>query len=478
MKKNIKIQTAKKTSKVANVKPAPVEPPVVETVSAEETQETKEDTKVSVSQITPKNLVGTTTSKLDANHRVELLGLADEIFRKDPNAEKRFTLEVRESVNSIVAAGVVASLADEAIYGDSTFSAVLKGTMYPQLVVTAKDMGITLPNIKSLPTDTDGNVTIESKQIKVSKPAKEQLKEEHAIEDEKPEIDPVKVANMDEEALKKALNYILITGPKKASIKTTLVSVVDFMRTYRMTLADKAENTAEAKLKYDNYTVDQWLMDAFSYVKPTFLLHGIGRGLCSMVSLEKGPVSSFTILRKALTNTDDGKVAWDDQSVADGTKAIIYLVAQSCIESEEKNLEALDKKAKDYKEVSQKYKDSIQHYKDILGWVMTPDEGYITEFMKRVDEDKDPFAIKLYNRIMNEYYPNKARGGYKNMDYLIVQRLGLICNMFKPEDSKDKTFSDANLAEPIPYTEEEIKAMRQAEAEAAAEKKAEESKNA
>lgn len=478
MKKNNKIQTAKKTTKVANVKAAPEEVPVVETVTAEEPKEVKEESKVTVSQMTTKNMVGTTTSKLDANHRVELLGLADSIFRQDPNAEKKFTLEVRESVNSIVAAGVIASLADEAVYGDSTFSAVLKGAMYPQLVVTAKDMGITLPNIKSLPTDTDGNVTIESKQIKVSKPAKEQLKEEHAIEEEKPEIDPVKVAALDEEALKKALNYLLIIGPKKTNIKNTLVSVVDFMRTYRMTLADKAENTAEAKLKYDNYTVDQWLMDAFSYVKPTFLLHGIGRGLCSMVSLEKGPVSSFTILRKSLTNTDDGKVAWDDQSIADGTKAIIYLVAQSCIESEEKNLEALDKKAKDYKEVSQKYKDSIQHYKDILGWIMTPDSDYISGFMKRVDEDKDPFAIKLYNRILNEYYPGKARGGYKNMDYLVTQHLGIICNMFKPEDMKDKTFSVANLAEPVAYTEEEIKAMREAEAKAAAEKKAEESKNA
>lgn len=483
-KNNSNIQKKSKTTTVKNAEKkvaipaaAPEEPTVVETVEAE-TVETEKSTEVNVSQITTKNMTGSTSSKLDANHRVALLDLADSIFRRDPNAEQRFTVEIRENVNAIVAAGVVASLADEAVYGDSTFSAVLKGTMYPQLVVTAKDMGITLPNIKALPTNKDGDVQIESKQIKVSKQAKEKLAEEHAIEEEKPELDPVKVAQMDEDALRKALNYLLIVGPKKTNIKTTLVNVVDFMREYRMNLADKAENAADAKLKYDNYTVDQWLMDAFSYVKPTFLLHGIGRGLCSMVSLEKGPVSAFCILRKSLTNPDDKTVVWDDQSIADGVKAIVYLVAKNAIDDEQKNLDALDKKAKDYKDVSAKYQASIKHYQDILNWLGTPDADYISGFLKRVDEDKDPFAIKLMGRLADAYYPGKARGGFKNYDYNIVQHMGIICNMFKDELSKDETYMEANLSDLVAYTEDEIREMRKAEAEAAAAEKKEETKNA
>lgn len=470
-------KTQKKTTKVNN-KPAaaPTETAVVETVEA--TVEPPKKDQVNPSQINAKNLAGSTQSSLDANHRVDLLHLADDIFRKDPDAERKFSLEVRDGVNAIVAAGVVAAIADEAVYGNSTFSAVLNHTMYPQLVVAAKDMGIALPNIKALPVDENGNVTVDSKEVKVSKEAKEKLTEEHAIEDEKPELDPVKVASMSEEDLKKALQYLLIVGPKKTNIKNTLVSVVDFMRTYRMTMADKAENAAEAKLKYDDYTVDQWLMDAFSYVKPTFLLHGIGRGLITMASLDKSPISSFCILRKTLSDPETGQPVWDEQSIADAVKAIIYLVANNAIADEQKNLDALDKKAKDYKDVSEKYKNSIQHYKDILGYVTNPDPEIISSLIEKMDKDKDPVAIKIYGRIKDQYYPNSARGGFKNMDYNIVQHAGIICNMFKPLADQDETYAEINLHDLVAYTTEEIKEMREAEAKAAAEAKKEEGKNA
>lgn len=469
-------KTQKKTTKVNKPAAAPAEAAVVETV--ETIVESPKKDQVNPSQINTKNLAGSTQSSLDANHRVDLLHLADDIFRKDPDAERKFSLEVRDGVNAIVAAGVVAAIADEAVYGNSTFSAVLNHTMYPQLLVAAKDMGITLPNVKALPVDENGNVTVDSKEVKVSKEAKEKLTEEHAIEDEKPELDPVKVANMSEEDLKKALQYLLIVGPKKTNIKNTLVSVVDFMRTYRMTMADKAENSAEVKLKYDDYTVDQWLMDAFSYVKPTFLLHGIGRGLITMASLDKSPISSFCILRKTLSDPETGQPVWDEQSIADAVKAIIYLVANNAIADEQKNLDALDKKAKDYKDVSEKYKNSIQHYKDILGYVTNPDPEIVSSLIEKMDKDKDPVAIKIYGRIKDQYYPNSARGGFKNMDYNIIQHAGIICNMFKPFADQDETYAEINLHDLVAYTTEEIKEMREAEAKAAAEAKKEDSKNA
>ena len=471
-------KTQKKTTKVNN-KPAaaPTETAVVETVETT-VEPPKKDKEVNPSQINTKNLAGKTNSALDANHRVDLLTLADDIFRKDPDAERKFSLEVREGVNAIVAAGVVAAIADEAVYGNSTFSAVLNHTMYPQLLVAAKDMGITLPNVKELPVDENGNVTVDSKEVKVSKAAKEKLAEEHAIEDEQPELDPVKVAAMSEDDLKKALQYLLIVGPKKTNIKNTLVSVVDFMRTYRMTLADKAENSAEAKLKYDDYTVDQWLMDAFAYVKPTFLLHGIGRGLITMASLDKSPISSFCILRKSLTDPETGKPVWDEQSIADAVKAIIYLVANNTIADEQKNLDALDKKAKDYKDVAEKYENSIQHYKDILNYVTNPDPEIVSSLIEKMDKDKDSAAQKIYGRIKDQYYPNSARGGFKNMDYNIVQHAGIICNMFKPIADRDETYSEMNIHDLVAYTTEEIKEMREAEAKAAAEAKKDKSKNA
>lgn len=469
--KNNKIQN--KTKKRVN-KPveAPTDTIVVETV------ETPTNKQIKPTDINTKNIVGRVSSSLDANHRVDLLSLADDIFRKDPEAERKFSLELRDSVNSIVAAGVVAALADEAVYGDSTFSVVLNHTMYPQLICAAKDMGIALPNIKTLPVKKDGTVEITNESIKVSKESRKQITEEHAIEEECPELDPIKVATMDEEALKKALQFILIIGPKKSNIKTTLTTVVDFMRAYRMALADKAENVAEAKLKYDAYTVDQWLMDAFKYVQPTFLLHGIGRGLITMASLDKSPISSFCILRKSLTDPETKKSVWDDQSIADAVKAIIFLVANKNISDETANLEALDKKAKDYEEIAEKYTNSINHYKDVLGYVTNPDFSIVNDMIVNMDEKKDPIAIKLYGRIKDQYYPDSARGGFKNIDTNIIQRAGIICNMFKSPEDRNENYNEVNIHDLVAYTAEEIKAMREAEAKNAAEKKTEDSKNA
>lgn len=475
--KNKNIAT-KKTKKSVKPVEAPVEQTVVETVEEPTTPKEKPEESANATNITTKNMVGRVNSSLDANHRVDLLNLADDIFRKDPDAERKFTLEIRDSVNAIVAAGVVAALADESVYGTSTFSAVLNHAMYPQLLIAAKEMGVTLPNVKSLPVNEKEEVILESDKIKVSKDAKKKLQEEHAIEEEKPELDPVKVADMGEEALKKALQYLLIVGPKKTNIKNTLVGVVDFMRTYRMTMADKAENVAEAKLKYDGYTVDKWLMDAFSYVKPTFLLHGIGRGLITMASLAKSPVSSFCILRRTLTDPETNKPVWDDQSIADAVKAIVYLVASNAIADEQKNLDALDKKAKDYKDVSEKYKTSIDHYKKILEYVSNPDFDVISTLVQKMDDEKDPTATKIFTHVKDQYYPDKSRNGYKNLDYDVVQRAGIITNLFITEADRNEDYNEVNIQELVAYTTEEIKEMREAEAKAKAEAKKEESKNA
>lgn len=475
--KNKNIAT-KKTKKSVKPVEAPVEQTVVETVEEPTTPKEKPEESTNATNITTKNMVGRVNSSLDANHRVDLLNLADDIFRKDPDAERKFTLEIRDSVNAIVAAGVVAALADESVYGTSTFSAVLNHAMYPQLLIAAKEMGVTLPNVKSLPVNEKEEVILESDKIKVSKDAKKKLQEEHAIEEEKPELDPVKVADMGEEALKKALQYLLIVGPKKTNIKNTLVGVVDFMRTYRMTMADKAENVAEAKLKYDGYTVDKWLMDAFSYVKPTFLLHGIGRGLITMASLAKSPVSSFCILRRTLTDPETNKPVWDDQSIADAVKAIVYLVASNAIADEQKNLDALDKKAKDYKDVSEKYKTSIDHYKKILEYVSNPDFDVINTLVQKMDDEKDPTATKIFTHVKDQYYPDKSRNGYKNLDYDVVQRAGIITNLFITEADRNEDYNEVNIQELVAYTTEEIKEMREAEAKAKAEAKKEESKNA
>lgn len=467
-KKNNNIAAKKKTTTAAK----PVTPPAEETVI--ETVSTDENKTVNVSQFTPKNVVGSSRSALDANHKVDLLTLTHKFFKEDPDSGRKYTLGFLDAIDKILAAGIVSALADEAAFGEGSFSMVLNHTMYPQLVVAAKEMGVTLPAAKSLEVKNDGTVEIQKEQVKLDKNVKEELKKEKEIVDENPELDPEKVANLDEEALRKALSYILITGPKTTKVKDTLCNVVDFMRKYRMALAKKAENAADAMLKYDDYTTGQWLDDAFSYVKPTFLLHGIGRGFVSCTSLEKSPVSAFCILRRSLTK-DDGTVEWDDQSIADAVKSITIFVAKNCIEQEQKNLDALDPKAKDYKDVSKKYKASIQHYNDCISYL--ENTGNIVESLVQGVEDGDPVLEKIYQRVRDRYYPGKSREVFKNLDENVAMQTGIILNMFKAPGTRNLNYDESKLSELVQYTKEELEAKKKAELEAKQAEQEQETKN-
>lgn len=465
---------AQKTSKLNKQQKAKTVTPPAEDPTVVETVESKEN--VNISKSTPRNLVGTTRSALDANHRVDLLTLTNKVFREDPDASRKYSVDFLGAMDTIVAAGIVCALADEAAFGEGSFSAVLNHTMYPQLVIAAKELGVTLPQVKALPVDKDGNVTIESSKVKLSKETKQELEKEKEIEETKPELDPVKVANMDETALKNALQYMLVIEPKVSKIKDVLVKVVDFMRTYRMTLADKAENAAKAKLKYDDYTTAQWLDDAFQYVTPTFLIHGIGRGLVSCIGIEKSPISAFLVLRKNMTKSD-GTIDWDDQSIADACKAIVKFVANSCIKKEKENLAALDPKAKDYKELKEKYEQSILNYENRIGWMTDVDSGLIENMVQGL-EDGDETLSKMYKRIKDAYYPNKSREVFKNMDQNVTQRAGIIVNMFKDPGTENKNYNEANISELVQYTAEELKEKQKAELEAKKAEKEAESKNA
>ena len=458
-KKNGNLAAKQKTQQKPKTVVPPAEETIVETVAAEA---------VNPAKITAKNMAGTTHSSLDANHRVDLLSLAHKMFKEDPDAPRKYTVDFLDSMDKIMAAGIVSALADEAAYGEGSFSVILNHTMYPQLVIAAKEMGITLPNVKNLPVNEEGKVEVNKEQIRMSKEAKEELRKEKEIIDEKPELDPVKVANMDDEALNKALSYLLIQGPKTSKIKDTLVSVVD--------IADKAENAAEAKLKYDDYTTGQWLEMAFSHVKPTFLLHGIGRGLVSTIGLEKSPITAFCIMRKSMTK-DDGTVEWDDQSIADATKSIAIFVAKDCIAKEKANMEALDPKAKDYKDIKAKYEAAIQHYESCIEWITANDSGIVENLITGLEND-DPVLSKIYQRIRDRYYPNKNREVFKNLDTNVQQRAGIILNMFKEEGTRNLNYSETNISELVQYTKEELEEKRKAAVEAAQEEKKEETKNA
>lgn len=417
-----------------------------------------------------------TTSSLDANHRVELLGLLRKTFVDEQRPEFVAPVSVQVHMNKVLQIGVVCELAQSAIDSDSAFGIVLRKSDYPGLVETAKDLGITLPSIKLLEANTSaaqkkqGNITVpggKGSGIKVSAEAKKQLEKQKEIQNNPPELDPLKITS--EEDLKKALEYLL---SRKNTFGKNLVDVVDFMRNYRMNEASHAENSTAAMEKLDSRTTTAWLDDAFQYVDTNLILTGLSNGMVATLDLTGAPVRAFTLLRESIKDKD-GKYAWDDQSIADAVVAIIKWRAQYMIKKNEENTASLGDPSKyddTAKTVAKANAESTQKIKNYLQILLDPPTDFMTNFADKLHA-KDKQHVTLAGVIRLMYYPetltdeNKNKT-YKNLEDNIIQRIGIIFNLFRTAGDKIETYSEDNLTEPVAYTDDELKAQKKAEGEA------------
>lgn len=444
----------------------------------------KEETVVIVSEEeTPaQNIVKAATSRtrgsLDANRRMDMLTNMRVMFHDDPKARETISPEVCDAMDHITRIGLICALADEAMHGDSTFAVQLKSSQYPALIVAANELGITLPSIKALPEEA-GVVTLPSSEVKVNEEAKEQLENEHEIEQKgdnnELELDPKKIAHMSEDDLKKALTYHLITGPKNGTIKDMLVGVVDFMTEYRMELARQAQNSTDAMNKYADRTMREWLQDIFSYVKPTYLMKGIGKGMKALVVRDKSPISAFLILRNALIDKKTGVVVWDDQSIADATYAIIELICNDENTAEQNAIDQLDPKKKDYKEMVAKHQSVIDTNNEILDNINNISFDIVDKM-----STSDAAALSVRGRVWTIYYPTADTADaplYKNLNENLIQRAGIILNLFRNSGDQNQLYSESNLTEIEKYTLEEYEAIKAEQKKAEFAAKKESSKN-
>lgn len=461
-KNKTKIATKQKTTTKKPVAPAAA--PSVETKTSK-----KKDEKIT--EVVPVEIKNDTNIQslfeqakggkfdLDANRQVDLLTLTDKVFGK-PDAESKYGKEVVESMNEVLAAGVAAVWAEQAVLSTTPFANCIKTAYLPQIKQVAERMGITFLE-KALPApDKDGNVTITKEAIKVSKETKEEIKKEAKATESIPELDPKKITS--EEDLKKALRYIMITDPKKGKIHQMLTHTVDFIRAYRMEEAHNAENTVEAMKNLDNRTVGEWLHDAFSLVTPTLLMRGIGGGMANTVGLFKSPIVAFFILRRYFDLEDTN--TWNDQDVASAVKEIVRLVTTSRIEENRKDL-ALAKGEKKDDNVIKKYEETIAHHEEILKNIISPDKSVVENLLAN-KENGDTEANRIYRKIREYYFPKATGTLYKNLDYNIVQYAGIITNLFRDSMDKIEGYELSNILELTPMSKEEIEALQKAEKEA------------
>lgn len=459
MAKN-KINNTKDTKKMISKTNATKKTPIVEEQIIDTTVETVEETIVEKVKNNQKNLVSRNNSQLSADGQVNLLGLAAKYFKDDPDAEGKYGKKVVENMNRITAVGIVVAMADQAVNGDSAIGYALRTspTAYKMLSEVASDMGVKIPDIKTLPAPNDnGEIVIPGNKVKVSESTKEALKEENNLEKKglngEIELDPVKVAHMSEEDLKKALKYILITNFKHdRNVKESLVKAVDFMHDYKIEIARQAENSTEAMNSIEDRNMRDWLSEIFSYVEPTVYMKGIGEGMYTLCKNEKSPLSAFLIFRDYLTNKKTGKPEWDDQSIADAVFSIVELMCNNNIAKETKAKELLDSKAKDYSEIVAKYDESINVNKNILEEITNVNFDILDNM---IPNKENMTKMSAYGRIWKQYYPECDAAhvpGYKNLKENIVQQGGIILNLFRSAGNKNQNYDPSNLSKIETYS--------------------------
>uniref|UniRef100_A0AAU8B9V0 Uncharacterized protein n=1 Tax=Dulem virus 42 TaxID=3145760 RepID=A0AAU8B9V0_9CAUD len=455
-KKNITTTKKENTKKSVATSKEKTTPPVVEEVVDATVVEQPDITKMK------KNLVSRNNSDLSADGQVKLLDLAARFFHDDPHASDKYGTKVVDNMNKLTAVGIIVAMADQATNGQTAIGyAFSEPKMYNTLSEVASEMGIHLPEIKKLPI-IEGAPTLQTDKIKVDKEVKEALKVENNIQKEGDEgsieIDPVKVAHMSEDDLKKALTYILITSFKHdKNIKESLVKAVDFMHDYRIELARQAQNATEAMNKYEDRTMKDWLTDIFAYVKPTVYMKGIGRGMWELVRKENSPLSAFLIFRNYLTNKETNVPEWDDQSIADAVYILVKMICDMNIQNETIARDNLDKKKKDYNDLIKFHNEQIKINKQIINNITDIDFSILDTF----DVD-NPTKVTAKTRILEQYYNDAitALPPYKNLHENVKLQGGIILNLFRPAGDKNTIYTADKLSDLIQYTMDEWEALQ------------------
>ena len=476
-------------------KGAPKAPAAAPKTAAKKQEEVIENAQLNEEQV--RTLAGTNPDKLrqkmstlSADMKILAFSLLEKTVVNPADPALAFPLEVRKKTNMLVALGTVTTLMDHCANGDDTFALLMQKTDYAALIDCAKAAGydIELPDIKALPATEDGNVTVKAKDVKIGAETKKQLKKEDEIrKGEKPELDPTKIVS--EEDLTKALEYMFLTHSKR--LPELMMQGIDFMKQFRLAEAERADNTEEAKARFETYNSGDWLDDLFTYVKPTIFFGGIGRGMASVVAVEKNPIHAFVILRDAIKDKQSGQPVLDDTEIAYCVKSIVKWCCNVNIESNKKSIENMD--AKKNKTEIEKCEAQIQNYTNILDYITSPSFDEIDTLLENIGVDftKDggqltqecQDANKTFNVICRSYYGKElSTNDYKNLGENIKQYGYHIINLFRSAGEQLTDCGLSYVSELEERSEEEKKALAEETKKAWAERKAkakeEETKNA
>lgn len=348
---------------------------------------------------------------------------------------------------------------------------------YSAIQLLASDMGVTLPDFKSLPKPTKeqlkaagieavpGQVVLKLEDKSVSKEAREQKQKEQKVIDESKNKDYMKdhTKIQTDEQLKEALGFQLV-NPAITNPIEKLITTAQFYRAYLEARSDKAEDQNAELERIHALSNADLLQDIITMVPPTFVATGFGNILGRRAHDANSIVPAFCMLKNCVIDRKTGKAKYSDEEIAALVRTLIawYVSSKSAemsnaIKAKEENIKVLKKDAKNNAkgiETEEKkiagLKKSIEHFNTMLSLITDPSFDIVDDFIaayKNNDNANHIYAVEIAKSVLDTYY----RGidipelEFDSALLNIQQRAGIILNLFTSEIVKRDEYSEENL---------------------------------
>lgn len=334
---------------------------------------------------------------------------------------------------------------------------------YGAIQLLAADMGVTLPDFKSLPKPTKeqlkavgleaapGQVVLKLEDKNVSKKAKEQKKKEQKVIDDAKNKDYVtdhtKIETDDQ--LKEALEFQLL-NTKVISPLDRLITTAQFYRAYLEARAEKSDNSEAELAKIHEFSLADLLQDITTMVEPTFILTGFGSMLCKRVAATKSVIPAFELLKRCGKNRKTGTFRFSDEEIAALVRVLVVWKASAKIASIGKDIAILSKDAKKNASALDKANAEIAAEQALMSYVTEPSFEVVDNLIaayNNKDNEMHESAKAIVSSIIETHYKDveipelEFDGALLN----IQQRAGVVLNLFNSPVGRRDDYSEENL---------------------------------
>lgn len=408
-------------------------------------------------------------STLSPDATVMALNGLKTMVHDNPNAAEYYGMsdEAVQKINKFTLAGFATVLAIECATRKSEFAIRMLEKQPEAINAISEYTGVSI-DVKALPAPKDGQVTIPSSAVKVTKEAKEKIKKEETMK-KAAELDPTKIEN--EEQLRASLAVIL-SDMKEPRPYDRIAKVITFYLSYLTFQAEKSDNKDAELEKIKGMSTANLLKQITEVVGPVvYSLEGICRLLRESVDKTKSPVSAFCMFRNSSINPKTG-VHIDDNLVADIVKILIVWSGDACVAQQKKLIAASEKiiAAKDpkkdvgvinaEKEKIAKYNANIEYFNNCSEYVTNPSFDLADKFIEAYDDDKHELyaSVRRAGRnIFDTYYKGKdmTKANKEALMSNLKNHCGNIINMFRDPLSQSISYKSPAFVDMFPEEGEE-----------------------